>query len=133
MMHVAKLVSMAKTPEEIKESYPMAVTTAKEAKAPDAPVYPYGLCISLCQDELAKLNLDDGCDVGDTIHIFAMARVTSKSSSMNEASGPNCRIELQITDMSVENEDDEDDAEDAQMRDMARRKRFYGDTDNDEG
>lgn len=77
------------------------------------PDYPYGLSISLCEDELAKLNLDDeDVQPGDMIHMHCMATVTSVSKNDNTTSGPSCRIELQITHISAENEAEEDAAND---------------------
>lgn len=79
-----------------------------EMLAPSLPKYPYGLCISLCEDELEKLNLDKECYVGDMLHMHCLAEVTSVSMRDDSSSGPSCRIELQITHLSVpENEDDE--------------------------
>jgi len=82
-----------------------------EAMAPSAlsetADYPYGLCISLDHSDLEKLDLDGDCEVGDMIHIWAMCRVTSCSS--REVNGnPECRVELQITHLGVEDEDEED-------------------------
>ena len=75
---------------------------------PEAPDYPYGLCISLCQDELEKLDIDyDDVSVGDMIHLVCMATVTSVSCHDSETSGPSCRIELQITHIAAEDEEEE--------------------------
>lgn len=81
-----------------------------EMMNPSPPRYPYGLCISLCQDELEKLGLEDeDVEVGDMIHFMAMASVTSISSRDDTVSGPSCRVELQITHLStMEDEDKED-------------------------
>jgi len=69
--------------------------------------YPYGLCISLTDQELSKLKLDVP-DAGDMIHLFAMAKVTSVS-QRDEADGTKCsRVELQITHLGLENEDAEE-------------------------
>lgn len=100
------LVDMAKTPEELAKDYLGAPTIA----APDQSRYPYGLCISLCQDELDKLGLDGDCEVGDMIDLRAMAKVTSVSKN-ETTSGASIRIELQITHMETENESDEYDDE----------------------
>lgn len=112
-----QMVSMAKTPEDIAKSMmPMM---------PDGPSqYPYGLCISLNHDDLAKLGLDADCQVGDMVHLFAMAKVTSVSSNASESS-ESCRIELQITDLAVEDEDNED-AEPASQKRASKR---YGSDD----
>lgn len=79
------------------------------------PDYPYGLCISLDQDTLEKLNMEDeDVCIGDMIHLHAMAKVTSVSRTDNETFGPQCRIELQITNIApLEDESDEDDEEES--------------------
>lgn len=80
----------------------------KEMSEPSLPKYPYGLCISLCQDELEKLGLDDEelC-VGDMLHLHALAKVTSTSSYESE-DGSHSRVELQICYMTgVEDEEKE--------------------------
>lgn len=68
----------------------------------DAPTY-YPICICLDENDLAKLDLEDDCEPGDTIHLMAMASVKS----VTKRDGT-CRIELQVEKMSVESEDEED-------------------------
>lgn len=69
--------------------------------------YPYGLRITLTHEELKKLQLAPDCCVGDVIDLRAFAVVTSIS--MNETDrGQECRIELQIQKLAVENEMTED-------------------------
>lgn len=76
---------------------------------PDKAQYPYGLRICLTQCELEKLNLSvDGCSIGAVVDLRAFAVVTSISASDGE-SGQQCRIELQIEKLAVENEMTEDD------------------------
>lgn len=94
-----KMQDMALTPEEKSE---MAIC------GPSSPMsminnYPYGLCISLGDEQLEKLNLDKDCEPGDFIHIFAMAKVTSVSKN-DTGEGEKTRIELQITHMGIEDE-----------------------------
>lgn len=89
------MVDMARTSAEQAEE-------VAEIERPMAPEYPYGLCIALTEAELEKLGLDDSCDIGDTIHFIAMARVTGVSKRED-----GCRIELQIEQMDAENEDEE--------------------------
>ena len=67
------------------------------------PQYPYGLKICLTTPELKKLDLDTDCNVGDTIDLRAFAEVTSISKD-----GDNCRIELQIQKLAIENESQEE-------------------------
>lgn len=98
-MIITKMMDMT-LPKETK-SYPMPVEPG------DKPIYPYGLCISLCDDEIEKLNLDvTDVEVGDMLHLFAMATVTSVSKRATE-SGECCRIELQITHLGLEDENEE--------------------------
>lgn len=68
--------------------------------------YPYGLCLSLTERELEKLDLDDDCEVGDMIDIRAMGRVTSVSKNQSDGKD-RCRIEIQIESIGLEDEDHE--------------------------
>jgi hypothetical protein len=129
----AKLISMAKTPEEVKQDAPAPVAVSDSKVS--GPKYPWGLCISLDDETLKKLGLSgDLPAVGEVIPIQAMAKVTSASMNEQEKGDGTtemcCRVELQITDMAVP--DPEPDPMQAQV---ARRKRFYGsmvqDNDND--
>lgn len=105
------MVSMARSPEEKAEDrarneYPRPVS--------DMPDVPMGLCICLTETELSKLGIDPekiDCSVGDTCHIFALAKVTSVS-KRDTGNGPECRLEMSLTDMAIEDEDEEE-AEDA--------------------
>lgn len=65
----------------------------------DRPDYPCGLRICLTKSELDKLGLDTDCEEGDMIDIRAFAVVTSCFKGNGE-----CRVELQIQKMAVENE-----------------------------
>lgn len=95
---------------DMKRSIEEKLETATPSPA-SLPDYPYGLCISLCEDDLEKLDLDtDGVQIGDMIHMHCMATVKSISKSDNALSGPSCRIELQITHIATENEDEENEA-----------------------
>lgn len=95
--HLPSMTDMSMDEEEL-----------KEYESPSPPRYPYGLCISLCEDELEKLGLEDeDIEPGDMIHLQCMAKVTSVSSNSNQ-DGDHCRIELQITHIAAaEDEDDE--------------------------
>lgn len=94
-----KMVDMKRTPAE-------KVEAAAPPMPQEAPDYPYGLCICLDQECLDKLELDSDCEVGDTIHLVAFAKV--KACSEEVVNGERkCRIDLQITDLAVEDEDEE--------------------------
>lgn len=78
-----------------------------EYASPSPPRYPYGLCLSLCEEELDKLNIDKN-DIGhgDMLHLHCLARVTSVSSNEND-DGEHIRVELQVTHIAAESEDEE--------------------------
>lgn len=73
----------------------------------ERPDFPYGLRISLTENELEKLGLEADCDVGDMIDIRCFGTVTSVSLNDGEG-GKSCRIEIQIEKMAVENEMNEE-------------------------
>jgi hypothetical protein len=72
--------------------------------------YPYGLRICLTHKELEKLGIDGDCDVGDMIDLRCFATVTSISKNETEG-GAECRIELQIEKIALEDEMDETEEE----------------------
>lgn len=85
--------------EKLDASMPIAM--------PERPSFPYGLRICLTHRELEKLGLDADCDIGDVIDLRAFAEVTSVSMT-DGAGGKECRVELQIQKLAVENEATED-------------------------
>lgn len=90
------MVSLAKRPEER-----MGADTPPLLSGPD---YPYGLCLTLTDSELEKLDLsDEGVEIGDLLDMKIMIEVKGVH---KDASG--CRIEAQIIAGSVENESTED-------------------------
>lgn len=76
----------------------------------EKPRYPWGLRICLTHRELEKLGLDADCEVGDVIDLRAFAVVTSCSVNETE-NGKDCRVELQIEKLAVENETTEPEGE----------------------
>ena len=137
MAHFQAMVDMAKTPADVKKEVGNTVMPSSPAMAdkPSVPTYPYGLCLALTEEEMAKLGLDgDLPSVGEMIHLCAMAKVTSVSESEREDTGGNktkcCRVELQITHLATESEDEENAAYDAaEEKTQARRGRFYSSGD----
>lgn len=98
-----RMVDMRRTPAEKAEK-------AAELECPPepmAPDYPFGLQLTLGDEEFEKLDLDDECEVGDMIHLFAMATVTGVSMT-DGPNGRRCRVELQITHLEIEDEDEEE-------------------------
>jgi hypothetical protein len=126
MAHFAKFVDMQKTPEQVNEEV-SANAAPMTAKAENVPKYPWGLCINLEDDQLDKLGIDGECEVGDQIHLCAMAKVTSCSENETEGKTRH-RIELQITHLAVEDEDAENERQDRRSESMHKR---YG-ADKDE-
>ena len=96
------MVDLALTDDEREE-----MNTGIPVDAP-GPDYPYGLCICLTQPTIDKLGLDvKDCAVGDTIDMRALGEVTSISKS-DGPMGPQCRIEIQLQKIAVEDEDEGD-------------------------
>lgn len=73
---------------------------------PKKPQYPYGLRISLTHKDMEKQDLEMPM-VGDTIDFRAFGVVTSVSASQSE-NYDDCRVEIQIQKLRVENEDTEE-------------------------
>lgn len=104
-MYSVSMVDMAKTEEDVaKEEERWNNPTPMAA---DIQRYPYNLCISLTEVELEKLNLPMDAEVGDMLTLYAMTRVTSVSCTEKADSSKCCRIELQITHLAVEDDDEE--------------------------
>lgn len=129
MPHIMPMVDMALSPKEAK-----AEAAVVEPAESSSPKYPWNLCLCLQEEQLAKLNLKALPAVGEMIHLFALAKVTSITSNERQGSDgaaeTDRRVELQITHLAVESED----AENAETdRIEARRSRMYGTTDYDAG
>ena len=91
---------MKRTRAEIKEaSQPMA----------SQPEYPWGLCITLDNDSLDKLDIDELPKVGGRITIVAVARVTSVSARTDEGGDDSRCVSLQIERMRLGGDGDGDD------------------------
>jgi Major coat protein-like len=122
MRPIPAMTDMRRTDEE------KAETVADMMPTPmNQPDYPYGLCISLNEETLEKLGLDEkDFDVGDMVHIQGMGLVTSKSTTANSETGDKCRIEIQITHLASENEDDENEEAEGKEAEPERRSKLYG-------
>ena len=101
------MTDMAKSEEDVaKDSSPLMMSENK---------YPYGLRISLSQDDLEKLGVDHAdFEIGDVFPLDILAKVVSKSANETEGGEENCCVSLQITHISAEEEetDEEEEAED---------------------
>lgn len=99
MFPTPNMVDLKRTPEEETEDAIASFTPS---------AYPYGLCLSLDKDTLEKLDVDfDRVEVGETYHLFIMAKVTAKSKGARENMDPHECIEMQVTHMGAESEDQE--------------------------
>jgi hypothetical protein len=87
------LINMQMSAEEAKETM--------EPKAADAPKYPWGLCITLNDETLAKLGITDLPKVGTVITIVAKAEVSSIRDYQTQGGESEASMDLQITDMAV--------------------------------
>lgn len=95
------LIDMKLSPEEAKEQSGCSPCLLADDEAPKGPKYPYGLCIYLCDETLAKLNLGELPDVGTTFMLHAMVEVTSNSQRQTQ-DGKDVSMDLQITSMALE-------------------------------
>ena len=80
--------------------------------------FPMGLRITLDDNALKTLDLDRDCAYGDTLHLFALARVCAIHEN---------GVCLQIESMAVEDEDTENDEADSdEQSDEKRMMRYNG-------
>lgn len=82
----------------------MSKEEAKEYSSPvpgDAPRYPYGLCLCLDDDALAKLGIATPLPVGTEVMITARAKVTGTRSNEDMSGEAETSMDLQVTDMEI--------------------------------
>lgn len=72
-----------------------------EVKPGDGPAYPYGLCLYLDNDTLAKLGYTSPPEVGAELMLQARVVVTSTGVTQQQDGDKEQRAELQITDMAL--------------------------------
>lgn len=87
------LINMKQSAEEAKEY--------TEPKAADAPKYPWGLCITLNDDSLEKLGIDNLPAVDTEVTVIAKATVSRTSEYQTQGGESERSLDLQITDMQV--------------------------------
>lgn len=88
---MASLINMELSKEEAKEE--------TQPSPADAPKYPWGLCITLNDDSLEKLGIEQLPETGAVVTIVAKAEV-SRTSAYQTQGGENERsMDLQITEM----------------------------------
>lgn len=83
-----------------------ASPTAPENRNP----YPYGVCLTLDTDELAKLGIKELPSVGDECHVEAVGEVTSVS-EQDSGNGEQRSVRIQLQMMEVVNEGQEPEGE----------------------
>ena len=103
MLTMPNFVSMKKTPEDIAEDKADMCVPGSYPQ----DLYPWGLAISLDEECLSKLDLDGTPDVGDSVLMMCVAKVTSASKRETDE-GVKSRIELQITDIAIEDSEEEE-------------------------
>lgn len=91
------LTNMKLTPAEAKESDVCC------DPGTSGPAYPYGLCLYLDNESLAKLGITDLPDVGTRLTLHAIVEVTSNSQRQTQ-DGKTVNMDLQITDMELQGE-----------------------------
>lgn len=74
---------------------------------PEEPEYPYGLCLTLNEEQIAKLGMYLPA-VGETVMVEAKASVRAVSMNDTVEGGKSRRVELQITDMELGKGDGEE-------------------------
>lgn len=101
-----RFVDMANSPADLAENA-KPYDLQKHAQ----PLYPYGLCLCLQDEQLKKLGLDSMPEAGDMIHLQAIGRVTSASEN-ETTEGVKRRVEIQLTHIALADEHDapEDDS-----------------------
>lgn len=114
MENEKRMVDMAITPEERKDSMPAIA----DANSENMPKYPWGLCIRFDDDVLNKLEADiSDWEVGDHFELDCEVKVTSKSENDTEGGKKSC-VELQITAIGapeIEHEENENDEGDGKI------------------
>ena len=88
------MVNMKHSPEE-------ASKYTELADVGDEPKYPYGLCLSLHEDELEKLGITSLPALGTQMTLTARVYVKSTSAYQSQDGGSNTTMDLQITDMEL--------------------------------
>lgn len=90
------MISTAMSKAEAREEYPGAT-------ANDLPKYPYGMSITLDDLLISKLGISDVIPVGTAMNMMARVTVTRVGQREAQNGDPETTMELQITDMEIEN------------------------------
>lgn len=98
-----QMVDMALSPEKREETCAPCHSPADYPQ----PIYPWGLCIRLENEQIDKLGLNTDVEAGDYIAFDAVGKVTSVSSRDTDK-GPQKNTEIQIMFMAVAPEHEEE-------------------------
>lgn len=82
------------------------------------PEYPYGLCINLDTESLAKLGLEKLPEIGDYMVMIARVKVESVQESQKEGQPMHQNLGLQIIEMDIKKNDE---------KKVDATKKIYGD------
>lgn len=93
-----KLVDIAYTAKERKEEAAEMMPGGK----PKGPEYPYGLQLTLNEETLSKLGIEELPRVGDELRVEAVAKVTSVSMRSDKSDEDERCVNLQITELARE-------------------------------
>lgn len=120
---------MAKVMHDMELNDETAFEMALPAGIAEKPRYPWGLRISLEDEQLKALGLDCAdCNVGGIVHLHALGKITSVTQN-DTSEGAKARVEIQITSMCcIESEDEENREAEAEMGGeplSSRRKKLY--------
>lgn len=97
------LKSMRLTPKRDDVDVNSTVLTG-DAPQEAGPNFPFGLMISLDNDSLAMLKMDQLPDVGESFSMVARVEVVGTSERENNKGDSFKNVDLQITDMALEDE-----------------------------
>lgn len=113
-----KLISLELSPQESKAE-------TIEARETEGPKYPYGTCLYLDEEALAKLGIADLPPVGTELHIMAVGKVTGTSEREYEG-GSHKTLDVQLVEMACETADAEGDADGDESLTSPVAKKLYG-------
>jgi hypothetical protein len=91
-----QLHSMKRSKQELKDA-------ESDLASPSEDEYPWGLRVSLEEDQLSKLDVGSA-EPGDVVTVVAQATVKSVSSHEDDDGHSHSSMSLQITDMAVDTE-----------------------------
>lgn len=93
MPHDIPMTNMKMSAKEAREDM--------EPSMPDSPKYPWGLRITLNDEELKKLGVNQLPQAGSEMLIYAAVNVTESATMDTMDGGKSMRMELQITDLAL--------------------------------